>query len=553
MNYLIEMFSALSAGKKISLVTIFAASISGLVVLFMWANTPDYQVLFSNLNEEDASQIIEELQNDKIQYKVSSGGTISVPREKVYETRLKLAGEGLTSGGGVGFEIFDRKGFGITEFVQKVNYTRALQGELARTISGLKEVEAARIHIVIPEKRLFAEDGERARASVVLKLKGGVSLKPQQVQGIVNLMAGSVSGLQAENVTVIDSSGKLLTQVRGDDSQLNMTSNQLEYQRQIEKGYEKRIHDILTPVVGMGKVIARVSAEIDFKRVQKTEETFDPDSVVIRSEQKNVEKSVSTGAGGIPGVLSSVPERGGGQAASAGQVGHEIKNETFNYEISKTISTIIEPTGLVKRLSVAVLVDGSYKSTTSEDGTVARNYNARTEQELAKFNDLVEGAVGLVVDRGDTLEVVNIPFDSGLPEEIVEEEGFLEKYLGAGIVQTVVRYATILIISLLILFVVLRPLIKGIFTFEPQYAALPAGLGEGELPTSLPPEAIAALKQGEEVPASVMAAAVSREEPRKLNPIAESKKRVREIVKENPQAAAHIIKVWLKGKGGDAD
>ncbi|MEE9542178.1 MAG: flagellar basal-body MS-ring/collar protein FliF [Thermodesulfobacteriota bacterium] len=271
MNNLIEMFSALSAGKKMSLFLLFAASVSALVVLFMWANRPDYQVLFSNLGEEDAAQIIEELQNDKVQYKISSGGTISVPREHVYEMRLRLAGAGLTSGGGVGFEIFDRKGFGITEFVQKVNYTRALQGELARTVSGLAEVETARIHIVAPEKRLFAEDGEGARASVVLKLKGGIKLKPGQVQGIVNLVAGSVSGLKAESVTVIDSNGNLLTKVQGDDSTLNMTSNQLEYQRQIEKGFEDRIHDMLAPVVGIGKVIARVSAEIDFKQVQKTE------------------------------------------------------------------------------------------------------------------------------------------------------------------------------------------------------------------------------------------------------------------------------------------
>ncbi len=247
-----------------------------------------------------------------------------------------------------------------------------------------------------------------------------------------------------------------------------------------------------------------------------------------------------------------MPERGGGAAANRGQSGSEIKNETFNYEISKTISTIIEPTGLVKRLSVAVLVDGSYKSTTADDGTVSKDYSARTDQELAKFNDLVENAVGLVVARGDTLEVVNIPFETDLPDEVAEVEGFLEKYLGNGIVQTAVRYGTILILSLLVLFVVIRPLIKGIFTFEPRYASLPAGFGEGEMPTSLPPEAIAALKEGGAVPASVLAA-VPVERPKKVNPVADSKKNIREIVKENPQAAANIIKVWLKGKAVDGE
>jgi flagellar M-ring protein FliF len=182
---------------------------------------------------------------------------------------------------------------------------------------------------------------------------------------------------------------------------------------------------------------------------------------------------------------------------------------------------------------------------------VTRAYSVRSDQELAKFNDLVENAVGLVEARGDTLEVVNIPFESDLPEEAAEEAGLLEQFLGDGIIQTTVRYATILIMSLLVLFFILRPLIKGIFTFEPTYAALPAGFGEGDMPTSLPPEAIAALKEGGEVsPAVLAAAAAEAEAPKKLNPIAESKKNMREIVQENPQAAANIIKVWLKGKGG---
>lgn len=523
MANIIDNFTALSNTKKIIYILLAAGSIGAASLLFNWASQPEFQLLYSNLSQEDSALIVEKLKEKRIPYKVNGAGSVLVPSEKVHETRLELAGAGLPKGGGVGLEVFDKTGFGMTEFTQKVNYLRAIQGELARTIGWLTEVETARVHIVIPEKRLFASEDEKASASVVVKLKPAARLDYAQVQGIVHLVASSVAGLNPQNVTVVDTNGQMLTKAAEGDSHVALSSSQLEYQRQLEKDMEARIQAILEPAVGAGKVIAKVSADIDFTRIEKTEELFDPDSVVVRSEQRSKEKATGEAAGGIPGVASNIPgSQAAQQTASSIPSQSQRENQVVNYEINKVVSRTITPTGLVKRLSASVLVDGSYEIKKDANGKEEKKYVQRTQEEVKKFENLVKGAVGFVSDRGDKIEVVNIPFETKTDIDTLEtvKPSMVKEYL-----PYIIRYGTILVLSILLFLFVIRPLITGIFKEKEMVKIEGAALNE---------EA-AALGQG------AIIKAISGQP-------ADVKQRVIELAKENPQQAAQIIKSWVKEK-----
>ena len=285
-------FKVLPLAKKVAVTSIASATLMGIVLLIVWTNRIDYQPLYFNLSMEDAGMVVEELKDQKVPFRLSANGrTVMVPSDRVYDLRLDMASRGVPSGGGVGFEIFDRTDLGTTEFVQKLNYQRALQGELARTINQFAEVEQSRVHITLPEKTIFLEDEQQPTASVVVKLRRRGALKEKHVQGIVHLVAGSVEGLNPENITVVDVDGNVLSAGASDDSKLvGLTGNQQEFQREVEEDLEKRVQTMLEKVVGVGKAIVRVSASLDFKQEEKTEEIFDPDSAVIRSEQRTDER-----------------------------------------------------------------------------------------------------------------------------------------------------------------------------------------------------------------------------------------------------------------------
>ncbi|MBI5327255.1 MAG: flagellar M-ring protein FliF [Deltaproteobacteria bacterium] len=527
MANIVEGFLALSNAKKIVYISILAASIGAAALLFQWASQPEYQLLYSNLSQEDSAVIVEKLKEKRIPYKIGGGGIVMVPGEKVHEVRLELAGAGLPKGGGVGLEIFDKTGFGMTEFTQKVNYMRAIQGELARTIAWLSEVETARVHIVIPEKRLFSADEEKPRASIAVKLKQGRKLDYGQVQGITHLVASSVAGLSPQNITVVDTSGQMLTRATDGDGMSVLTSSQLEYQRGLERDMEKRIQTILEPVVGVGKVIARVAADINFTRVEKTEEKFDPDNVVVRSEQKTKEKSAGEMTAGVPGVASNIP---GGQPSQGAQTPQNTplppqsqrQNDIINYEINKVVSRTIEPTGALKRVSVSVLVDGSYEIAKTAKGKEERKYLARKDEEMKKFEGIVKGVIGFAVERGDKVEVVNIPFETQaqIEGEAKPESAFVKEYL-----PYIIRYGTIIGLSMLLFLFVLRPLITGLLKQE-------AGGAPG---AGLPAEMLKTLELG---------AAQHALTP----PSVDTRQRVMELAKTNPQQAAQIIKAWVKEK-----
>lgn len=527
-SQMLSMFSNLSLSKKISIVAITGLTFASLWFMVVLSQKPEYQTLFSNLNSGDASAIVAKLKEQRIPYQIEGGGSrIMVPSEKVYETRLSLAGEGIPQGGGVGFEIFDKSSFGVTEFVQKVNYRRALQGELSRTISQLMEVESARVHIVIPEKSLFTENQEAGKVSVILKLKAGKSLNRNQVEGIVHLASSSVEGISPSNVTVVDSHGQILS-AANENPTIQQTSSNIEYQKTLEKDMENRIQSMLEKVVGSRKVTARVSAVVDFKQVEKTEEIYDPDGAVVRSQQRVDDHSIgaAVASAGVPGVASNMPGEQSPATASSSQPSSQRQNETINYEISKVISKTIEPVGTIQKLTVAVLVDGIYGAP-DKDGK--KTYTPRSDDEMQKITAIVRNAIGFNEERGDRVEVVNIPFGSEDITDVSAEEAaaaspsLLEKYPWLPMA---VRYLVPLLIAIMAFVFVLRPLVKWATQLTPQVAHVPISMTVGEQ-----------LEPGrEELP-----------ENKYQDSIALRQKAV-ELAKGNPKESANVIKTWLKEK-----
>jgi flagellar M-ring protein FliF len=394
----IDLLRRLSLGQRVALGAVAVGAVAAIVVLVTIANKPSYGILFSNLAPQDAAKIVEKLQERKLPYQLEDAGkTILIPKEKIYDVRLSLAGEGLPQSSIIGYEIFDRTNLGMSDFVQKVNYRRAMEGELARTILGLEEVEAARVHIVVPEKTLFREDAKPTTASVVLKLKSGKPLRQESLQGIIHLVASSVEGLEPGNVTIIDSRGTLLSDTEKSHSLTAKTGTQYELQQKVESYLVEKAQSMLEGVVGIGNARVQVTAELDFRQVERTLEQYDPDKTVVRSEQITEEKNVTKD--------SSQPST--------------RSNTVTNYEINKTIEHIIENVGGIKRLSVAAVVN-SVPVSQNRDGQMVTEYQSRKPEEMDQLREIVKRAVGYDSTRNDEVSVVNLPFGTTL-----EPEGFL--------------------------------------------------------------------------------------------------------------------------------
>ncbi len=410
---------------------------------------------------------------------------------------------GLPGGGGIGFEIFDDQSWSTSRFVQEVNYRRALEGELARTITSIQEVEKARIHLVLAPDSPFVDiDQTRTKASVVLQIKGGSRLNPGQVQGIAYLVSSSVKGLKPEDVSVIDTDGNLLTGTNGQgDSLVAISSHQLEYKKLLEGDMERRVTRMLENVVGNGRAVVRVSAEVDFRRVEKEEELYDPDSVVIRSEQKKTEKVASPGGGNAVAANPGQPGVAGVQTAQGAP--SEKKEQIYNYEISKVVRRMVESPGAVQRLSVAVLV---HKTDEFPEGN------------LGQLESLVKGAIGYDEERGDQVEVALMPFGKTLPgtEEELPESGTalekLERYL-----PYVLKYGGLFAALLLLVFTVFKPLLNSISEQGKQLTAI-----QRELPERL-----------DQVEVQLPEKRTERDN-------------MMEMIESDPMRAAQVMRMWLK-------
>jgi flagellar M-ring protein FliF len=469
-----------------------------------------YAPLFSNLSPQDGAAVVKELEAAKIPHVISGGGTVvEVPGGLVYSTRLKLAGKGVPAGGGIGFEIFEKTPFGVSEFTQQVNYLRALQGELSRTINSLSAVQSSRVHLALPSRSHFLIQEEKPSASVVVDLRPGYHLSPDQVQGIVNLVASSVPKLSADKVTVIDSSGrplKELVPVAASTEAEKLNQLKLKHEQELER----RIETMLDPVLGAGKVVVRANVQINPQETHMTKEHFDPENRVVRSQRQAVDDSGTRG-GGVPGVQSNIPGGDGGRIAAENT--SKRSSEMVTYEVGRTTSRIMEPRGQVQKLSVAVLVDGTYEQD---------KYIPRGKDEIEVIKGMVKRAVGFDADRGDEIEVANVPFKVPPPvaAQPLAAPGLTE------IVQTPLGIgaaigAVLIIAALLVVFMRRRS----------KPASAPA-----EQPTESPVAATNAQVQ-EEV-AVVAQKVVMAEDPRK--------EQLTQIARDYHDATARIIRLWLQ-------
>ncbi|GIX47048.1 MAG: flagellar M-ring protein [Candidatus Tectimicrobiota bacterium] len=525
---------ALPPARLFALLGLLGTALAVGVVSLLWlAGPPAYRVLYAQLTVEDAAAIAAKLRDLHVPYRLEGDGTtILVPAASVYDLRLQLAAEGLPQGGGAGFELFDQRSLGMTEFMQQLNYRRALQGELARTIAQLAAVQSARVHIVLPEKTLFLEQQERPTASVVLRLVPGRQLSPEQIRGIAHLVASSVEGLRPEDVTLLDSSGRLLNRQELPASALSLSQAQLAYKQTLERTLEARIQTMLEHVLGPGKALARVSADLDFQQIERTEERYDADNPAIRSEQRTQESGSGAGfwAIGVPGVPSNVPQNTPPPQPPTTSTSRQ--SETVNYELSKVVSKIVAPSGEIRQLSVAVLIDGTYQV---QEGK--RRYVPRSEEEMAKFRDIVKSAVGYNAARGDQVVVVNVPFTT--PETDAAQA--LAAAQRQAFWLTVGRYGVYALLALLALLFVIRPLIAWVTRGgEPHTAELPLPQTVQELEGAMAAEG-AALPQGPEG-----AAALPEEEPREKTRLQRLQERAVAFVRAEPERAAEMIRMWMR-------
>lgn len=384
----IDFARRLTLAQKLALGGVTAGVVVGLVMLVTFMNRPTYGTLFSNLAPQDASKIVEKLQEKKIPYQLEDNGkTIVIPKDKIYDVRLSLAGEGLPQSSIIGYEIFDRTNLGVSDFVQKVNYRRALEGEIARTILQIEEVEGARVHIVVPEKALFKEDEKSTTASVVLKLRSGKPLRRENIQGIIHLISSSVEGLDPANVTIVDSRGTMLSDAEKPNSLGAKTSTQYELQQKVENYLAQKAQNMLEGVVGAGNARVQVTADLDFRQVERTLEQYDPDKTAVRSEQITEEKNVLKD--------SSTPST--------------RNNIVTNYEVNKTLERVIENVGGIKRLSVAAIVNG-LPVHVEKEGQKVTEIQPRKQEEMDQLGEIVKRAVGFDLKRNDEVSVINLPF-----------------------------------------------------------------------------------------------------------------------------------------------
>jgi flagellar M-ring protein FliF len=478
------------APSQILLAAIVVVSmIVGTIMIVSWAKDQYFAPLYTGLSSEDAGKIVERLKEMKIQYQIGdNGSSISVPSSDVYETRMKLATAGLPSPQNIGYALLDQTNIGMTDFLQKVNYRRALEGELARTITGLSEVAAARVHLVIPEDRLFREDQHTPTASVVLKLHGAMPLGKRQLQGVAYLVASSVEGMTPDKVTIIDSDGNLLSGMQASDESAMLSATQFDMRKNIEDYLEQKAQSLMSGVIGPGRAVVRVTAELNFEKSNTQIEQYDPDLVAIRSEQRTTTKgsqlegalAQTNPAAGAAGAAAGAAGAGAGGAAATIPTTPVATNTTSdnsedvitNYEVSKTIRNIIGEVGSIKRLTIAVMVDGAYKETKTPEGEITKEYQARSQEELNRFASIIKNAVGFSDTRADQFEIVSLPFDNTMLEtsqKELEQPSKLTTYLPYA-----KKIGTILLF--LVAFLYVKKKVTKMFSSMAKYAPPPPPL-----------------------------------------------------------------------------
>lgn len=510
-----------------------AALLALMVGIWMWGQQPEYRVLFANYSDRDGGAIVAALQQMNVPYQYAEGGgAILVPAEHVHDARLKLASQGLPKGGSVGFELMENQKLGISQFLEQVNFQRALEGELARTIQAVAGVQGVRVHLALPKPSVFLHDKQKPTASVLLNLHQGRTLEAQQVSAIVHLVASSVPELPTTNVTVVDQSGNLLSETSKPKSANQLDASQLKYRLEIEQGIAHRVESIITPILGATNVRAEVSADVDFSTSEQAAESYrpnqTPDTAAIRSQHSSEGQNTgSAAASGVPGALSNQPpapatapvtDPPAAAAAANTPPSSSQKDKTVNYEVDKTLRYTRQPMGGIRRLSVAVVVN--YKRDTDKNGK--SSMRALTEQEKTAITDLVKEAMGFNKERGDTLNVVNSPF-TGVEVEPVEVVPMWQRPAVLQLAKETGKYLLMAALIAWLYFTQLKPLLRKI----QQPAAAP----------------LAAMANGLPEMRATGTASVADETnaPGYRNDL----DAVRKIAKEDPKMVANVVKSWV--------
>ncbi|MFN3657230.1 MAG: flagellar basal-body MS-ring/collar protein FliF [Pseudolabrys sp.] len=555
MQGFLDFVKSLGAARMAAMVAVTLALVGFFSFLMIRMTTPQMVPLFTDLSVEDSASIIKDLERQAVPYALKADGAIvMVAKDKVARLRMKLAESGLPKGGGVGYEIFDKSdALGATSFIQNINHLRALEGELARTIRGLDRVQAARVHLVLPERPLFSRDKVEASASIVLKVRG--ALEPQQVRAIRHLVASAVNGMKPDRVSVIDETGKLLADGA---AQINAFSGGGADERKLafENRLRSEVEQIVSSVVGPGRARVQISADFDLNRITQTSDRFDPESRVVRSSQTREEQSASSDGkeGGAVSVSADLP--GAGNATAANRDQSRKTEEIVNYEISRTTKTEVIEAGRVNRISAAVLVDGVY----GKDAKGAATYQPRSKEEIDRIAALVRTAIGFEAKRGDQVEVVNLRFAETPPTPISEPTGWMG-YLEFT-KDDIMRYAELGVMSLLgliVMLMVVRPLVRRIVTPEGMETArighggdgLPSGGitvtggdGVGTITNSGGPN-VAIVGGDEAVAISNRTSAMIDIAQVQGQVHAQSVQKVGELAEKNPHEAVSIIRSWL--------
>jgi flagellar M-ring protein FliF len=520
-DQLLGVWGGFGRGQKVSIGVLALVTIAVAAGLMIWAQMPDYTTLYTGLNEQDAGAVVTKLKDSKVDYKLGDGGTsILVPSAQVAQTRLDLASAGLPNGGTTGFELFDKTNFGMTDFTQRLNYQRALEGELTRTIQSLTEVDSARVHIVTPEPSIYSDDQQAATASVVLKLKSGSQLSQKQIKGVAHLVAGAVEGLKPENMTIVDTNGNILSDgvASADGMNLELTGSQMELQNQFEKNTAQSVQALLDRVLGPSKSAVRVSAQLDWDTYQANNETYNPNkgqSQVLSSHTITETSGTAGGAAGIPGVDSNIP---GYQqtVTNTNTSGYARQETTNNYEVSKITETISRAPGAVKKLSVAVILDSQV-----------------SQQQLTNLKQAISAAVGVDSVRGDTLTITSMPFDQNY---IKDQEKAMADAQQEEMIFNGARIAGMVLVPILVL-LFLR------FLFKPKKAKKgKKGKGEVDLPQI--PERMSmsgSSRQGQLATAMVPPEHLLMEGQRRRM----MQQQVGGLARQQPAAIAQVIQTWL--------
>ncbi|MBK1716701.1 flagellar basal-body MS-ring/collar protein FliF [Thiocystis violacea] len=542
-------FTEMPVGRQLALIGMIAGGLVAAAAIIFWALKPTYAPLFAQVDSAEAAEMMQALDQLAVPYKIDNiSGRIEIPQQMIAETRLLLAGQGLPKSADIGFELLQQDaGFGTSRLMEGARFQRALEGELGRSIAALDPVERARVHIAKAERSVFVRERTPPTASVVVHLKGNRSLTDKQVGAIVHLVSSSVPELTPDHVTVVDQSGRLLTS-DGEDKTDRLSLDHLDYAHRVESRYVDRVQALLTPIVGRDRMRVQVAADLDFSRVERTQETFDPDRTAIRSEQTNEEERIGAdpAAGGIPGALTNQPPAGGAvgapppaAAGTATVPSSRSQQATRNYEVDRTIAHTQETPGGVRRLTAAVVVD--YQDQVNDAGEPVRV--PRSEAEMETIRELVREAIGFSETRGDSLRVSSASF---VPDVLTDEDipiwtqpWFLD----------LVKVVGGFLMALIVLLVVVKPALAQLAP-KPEIPEEPAALEDGEERPALTDES-GSDGEGEDLVAlshqpSAMASLMGPKGPDQQQLDLDA---VREMVREDPKRVAQVMKSWLAEDG----